>query len=138
MRLIAFLNEREVPPEFTFAHTLHPLDTSPSLTTDGKYYIFYHGTTKKIAKKIISSGMIRKSPGFGSGIATTYHDAYPYASMKAMETHDKPVVLKLEINKEWFDAQWVDREVGGHGTNQFLLRGHIPSEAIRSITPTKR
>jgi hypothetical protein len=130
--------KKQISEIFTLASELHPKDTVPSLTDDGQYYLFYHGTTDKIARDIISSGMIKKSPGFGSGIATTRKDAYPYASMKAIDTKNKPVILQLEISKKWLDDQRVTREVGGHGINQFLVRNDIPTDAIRVIRAVKR
>ena len=137
MRFNQYLTERKRVPLWTVASEFNTKDTYPAMSADGKCYVFYHGTTRANAKSIMAGKTIKGSPGWGSGVATTHHDASIYGTMKSMETKSKSVTLEIEIYKDWLDRQEFTREIGGHGINQFLVRGDIPPEAIRSIKIAK-
>jgi hypothetical protein len=116
---------------------LEPQDTPPETDSRGNY-IVYHGTILSTAKEIIKTKLVKQSSGWGTGITTTPWEAKGYAGMKridvgGLETGEKAAVLQIVIDKNWFHKQVIQREVGGHGKNEFLIRGDIVPKAIKKI-----
>ena len=139
MKFNQYINERQpisIPGYSSIGLELHPKDTPPEIVNGN--YILYHGTTAKTAKTIITNRLLKQTKGWGIGITTTYRDAEPYALMKSLDIKDRKVVLRIEVDKEWLDAQEIHREIGGRGVNQFLIQGDIPSGAIKSIRALKQ
>jgi hypothetical protein len=116
---------------------LEPQDTPPETDSKGNY-ILYHGTILSTAKEIIKTKLVKLSKGWGTGVTTTPWEAKSYAGMKridvgGLETGEKAAVLQMVIDKDWLHKQVMQREVGGHFKNEFLIRGDIVPKAIKKI-----
>jgi len=116
---------------------LEPQDAPPETDSRGNY-ILYHGTILSTAKEIIKTKLVKLSKGWGTGVTTTPWEAKSYAGMKridvgGLKTGEKAAVLQMVIDKDWFHKQVVQREIGGHGKNEFLIRGDIVPQAIKKI-----
>jgi len=116
---------------------LEPQDTAPETDVKGNY-ILYHGTVLSTAKEIIKTKLVKLSKGWGTGVTTTPWEAKGYAGMKridvgGLKTGEKAAVLQMVIDKDWFHKQVIQREIGGHGKNEFLIRGDITPQAIKKI-----
>lgn len=108
-------------------------DTHPERTSNGDY-VFYHGTDLNTATKIIKERRIGPDNWGKAGINTTSSNAQQYASMKASATRSPSTVVRLVVDRQWFQQQEVTREVGGNGRDSWLISGgEIPPQAIKDI-----
>ena len=112
-------------------------DTPPEVTPEGDY-ILYHGTCGSFARKILEERRILHDDMQRVGLTTRPHEAANFAVMKWISEgggdENAGTVLRLVIDKDWFLAQIVEREVGGSGRNTWLLDvKEIPPEAIKDI-----
>lgn len=110
----------------------HDTDAPPERTPNGDY-VFYHGTDLNNATKILSERRIGLDNWGLAGINTTISNAQTYASIKGSSTKSPSTVLKIIVDKNWFQQQQVTREVGGNGKDSWLIQGEIPPSAIKSI-----
>ena len=142
MYLEDLLESRNIPGgmgqgEDVWEVLLMPQDTPPETDSRGNY-ILYHGTILSTAKEIIKTKLVKQSSGWGTGVTTTPWEAKGYAGMKrvdvgGLETGEKAAVLQMVIDKDWLHKMVIQREVGGHGKNEFLIRGDIVPKAIKKI-----
>lgn len=113
----------------------HSGDSAPKRTNNGDF-IFFHGTSLSNAKRIIADKEIKRDDLGYSGVGTNKHAVSVFGTLKAMKAnstanlkhHDpnaeRSAILRVVISRDWFKDRpdSVNREVGGLGRDQFLIR----------------
>ena len=100
-----------------------PDDTPPGRTPSGDF-IFYHRSDVKGAEAIVKEKKLRHDDLGYCGVATTQGHAMMYGTIKNMKTKTGSALLRVVIAKKWFEdhPNKFNRETGGSGKNQFLIR----------------
>ncbi len=93
--------------------------------------IVYHGTTRRIARRIAREGFQPKAPSRRVWFAQHSGYAKQRAHNKARRTHDRPIVLTCDIDIERLRQQYGSRRVHLNG-NVISIKGSVAATVLRS------
>jgi len=116
------------------------LDVPPERTPEGDFVV-YHGSSRATARKIMQERTLRPDDIGRVGITTVPGDARTYGYLHRQG--GPATVVQMVIDKNWLGQQLIEREYGGRGANQFLIRPPhgsafgtkmtVPPEAIKGM-----
>lgn len=107
-------------------------DNPPALS--GRDYVVYHGTNIQNARQIFKNRTLLHDDIGVVGFTTTPSAAGVYAAMKIKRPNNPGVVLRIELDADWFLQQDISREGGGSGYDQWLIHvDKVPPQAIKRL-----
>jgi hypothetical protein len=92
--------------------------------------IVYHGTTQKSAKRIRMEGFLPKPPSNRVWFAQSEGYAQRRARTKAQRAHDRPVVLKCNVDVDRLRQRYGGKRVV-HRSSVLVVSAPVPATAVR-------
>ena len=93
--------------------------------------IVYHGTTRRVARRIARDGFEPRSPSRRVWLSRSKRYAKQRAHAKSRHTRDRPIVLAVELDLEALRRRHGSRQVRESG-GVISINGAIPASALRS------